>query len=117
MSGGIQEMVGRHLAEQGLESVPPEEVNKTAKPEMDESKARALGKALKARFVIYGSLTKVGDRFSMDARIVDVTGSNPTLSLFYQEAGDQGIDVMAQNLAAETGLNVTGQAKIAEIIN
>ncbi len=54
---------------------------------LNEVKAREVGTKLGADFVLFGSLTVIGNSTSIDAKMVDVSGEKQTLSFFNQSQG------------------------------
>src|SRR4030042_2454065 len=44
----------------------------------------ALGQKLKADFVVWGSITKIGNSLSIDAKLVDVAASKSAVGIFAQ---------------------------------
>jgi len=72
---------------------------------LNESKARQIGTRLKVDYVLFGSLTVFGNSVSIDAKMVDVSGSKPPLTFFNQSQGmDQvipGINLFATDINAE----------------
>jgi len=60
---------------------------KTVTGPLDEGKARKMGTQLGADYVLFGSLTVIGNSVSMDAKMVDVSGERETLSFFNQSQG------------------------------
>jgi len=52
--------------------------------EIDSETARKIGEALGADFVVFGSLTKLGDSASLDLRVVDVKGEKTPSSVYVQ---------------------------------
>ena len=77
---------------------------------LNESKAREIGTRLKVDYVLFGSLTVFGNSVSIDAKMVDVSGSKPPLTFFNQSQGmDQvipGINLFATDINA----NIFGRA-------
>ena len=69
---------------------------------LDETKARKLGTGLGADYVLFGSLTVIGNSVSIDAKLVDVSGKKQTLTFFNQSQGmDQvipGINLFASDI-------------------
>jgi TolB-like protein len=55
--------------------------------EISDQQARWLGSRVGADYVVYGSITKVGEYISLDAKVVDVTGRRATTSAFAQHKG------------------------------
>ncbi|MBW2640541.1 MAG: hypothetical protein JRE10_10395, partial [Deltaproteobacteria bacterium] len=62
-------------------------VLKTVSPPINESKAREIGSKLGVDYVLFGSLTVFGESVSMDAKMVDVSGTQPVLTFFNQSQG------------------------------
>ena len=71
-------VVNRQKTQKALETV--------AGP-LNEVKAREMGAKLGADYVLFGSLTVIGNSTSIDAKMVDVTGEKQTLSFFNQSQG------------------------------
>ncbi len=55
--------------------------------EITEKEARWLGYRVGADYVVMGSITKVGDYISLDAKVINITGDRPILSVFAQHRG------------------------------
>ncbi len=55
--------------------------------EITEKEARWLGYRVGADYVVMGSITKVGDYISLDAKVINITGERPVLSVFAQHRG------------------------------
>ena len=82
---GLQEMINTGLASRGLEPLKPKIVNERPPanlPEMTTSQAVAFGKGIKADWVIFGSLTQIGRKISLDVSLIDVSEKEPPSSLF-----------------------------------
>lgn len=52
-----------------------------------DSLAMSVGTALKADFILQGSMTIVGESISIDAKMIDVKGMRPPLTVFKQARG------------------------------
>ncbi|MBI4496269.1 MAG: VCBS repeat-containing protein [Deltaproteobacteria bacterium] len=52
--------------------------------EIDLEKARNIGRAVGADFVVFGSLTKIGGSFSLDLKVAEVKGGKPGAAFFIQ---------------------------------
>ncbi len=51
---------------------------------LDEAVAAKIGMRVGADYIVLGSLTKVGDYISLDARLISVTEDKPPLGVFTQ---------------------------------
>jgi hypothetical protein len=70
--------------------------------EMDNETARKLGQELGVDFIVYGSLTKLGDSASLDLKVLEVQGEKAPSSVYVQankmEEIVGGVDSIARNI-------------------
>jgi hypothetical protein len=66
---------------------------------VNEPAARSIGSRLNADFVLFGSLTVLGENVSIDAKIVDISGSQPAMT-FFDQSRDLGAVITKINLMA-----------------
>ena len=72
-----------------------------------------IGARLNANFVLFGSLTVLGDNVSIDAKMVDITGEKPTMT-FYDQSQDLGSVITKINLiAADINDKMFGRTPVA----
>lgn len=76
--------------------------------EIDNETARKIGQALDADYVVFGSLTKLGDSASLDLRIVDVKGEKAAQSVFIQAGKMEEIVAKIDDLARGVDEKVLG---------
>jgi len=118
MRDGIYDMLASRLAKEG-------EVEVLGRPQVEkavaslsggfsESRARDLGKLLGADFVLFGSLTALGNSISIDSKMVDTAGAKPTLSLFEQSEDAGGIVSRVNLMAAEINEKILGRTATAK---
>ena len=102
---GIFDMLSTRLAKEGqVEVISRAKVEEAMQPvagsgSVNESKARDIGTRLNADFVLFGSLTVLGNNVSIDAKMVDITGGKPTMT-FYDQSQDLGAVITKINLIA-----------------
>ena len=73
----VQKMLGNKLTALGVTVIPNEEVNQAltaAGQPLDLTLARKVAGRIGADFAITGSITKIGNRVSLDAKVLDVLG-------------------------------------------
>lgn len=70
------------------------------KTPLNETTAREIGRNLKANYVLFGSLTVFGNSVSIDAKVIDVSGTRSPLTFFNQSKGMDEV-VPKINLFAE----------------
>jgi len=103
---GRVEVIGRTEAEAAMQSTAGSE-------RINEAVARDIGTRLKADFVLFGSLTVLGDNVSIDAKMVDITGGKATMT-FYDQSPDLGAVITKINLiAADINDKMFGQPPVA----
>jgi TolB-like protein len=100
---GQTEIIDRSQAEAAMKST-------AGSAAVNEASARKIGTGLNADFVLYGSMTVLGDNVSIDAKMVDITGGKPIMS-FYDQSQDLGAVITKINLiAADINDKMFGQA-------
>ena len=90
------------------------ELAKVKKP-LDEDLAQEIGRQVGAEAVLFATLVRVGDSFSLTVRLWDLTGKQPAATLTAQGTGLAAVDGMGQRVAQEAGLKLVGKERIARI--
>ncbi len=115
----LQEQLNRNLATEGVTALAADEVNRAlaqaGKP-LDLSLARRLAGRLGADYAVYGSLTKIGSRVSLDAKLLDTLGMRRPQSVFVEGRGLEQLAGMAERLARELASRMSGLERVAKII-
>ena len=81
----------------------------------DEALALSVGKQIRADYVIVGSLTQLGNRVSLDAKVVTVETGAVISGLFAQGTGIENTGSFAAQLARDILARVSGKQVIARI--
>ncbi len=114
----LQGMLGTRLAKLGAKVLPAEEVNRalreSGKP-LDLSLARTLAGRLGADYGVYGSLTVIGTRVSLDVKVLDALGMSRPESVFVEGTGLDSLPALADGLCRDLAVKVSGREKIADI--
>lgn len=76
---------------------------------LDETAAREIGLRAGADYVVLGSLTKVGDYVSLDARLINITGDKPPLTVYTQHKGMDDVMVKIDEFAQDIGEKIIGR--------
>jgi len=106
MQAGLMDMLTSRMELEGRISVLEKGAVKKAlsqdSGEIDSETARKLGESLGADYVVFGSLTKLGDSSSLDLKVVDVKGEKPGSSVYIQarkmEEVIAQVDVLARKI-------------------
>jgi TolB-like protein len=103
---GRVEVLGRAQVEEAIASAAPAGA-------INENSARSIGARLNADFVLFGSLTVLGNNVSIDTKMLDVSGSRPTMT-FFDQSQDLGAVITKINLiAVEINEKVFGRTQAA----
>lgn len=98
---GLTDMLTSRLAWQGkmvvVDKYKTQEALKGISGDIDEKKARDIGKKLGAHYVLFGSLTIIGNNISIDGRLVDIENQTPPATIYNQS---QGIDTVMPTINA-----------------
>jgi TolB-like protein len=76
---------------------------------LDEAAATKVGMRVDADYVVLGSLTKIGDFISLDARMISITEEKPPLTAFTQHKGIDDVMVKIGDFAQEIGFKLIGR--------
>jgi len=118
LKDGIFDMLTSRLSEEGqVEVFSREQVAEAVQTEaasgkINEATARRIGSRLKADFVLFGSVTVLGENVSIDAKMVDISGSKPTMT-FFDQSQDLGAVITKINLiAADINDRMFGRSQV-----
>jgi TolB-like protein len=95
----------RSLVEQALYEEKP--------TRLDEAAATKIGMKIGADYIVLGSITKVGDYISLDARLISITEEKPPLSAFTQHKGIDDVMVKIGDFAQDIGYKILGRRTMA----
>jgi len=76
--------------------------------EIDSEAAQKIGETLGADFVVFGSMTKLGDSASVDLKVLDVKGEKPTSSVYIQARKMEEIIAQVDVLARRVDEKILG---------
>lgn len=112
----IPSIIGKKLAEAGAEIVQlPDGVSYSEPIEKNEY-ARELGLASGADQVIWGSLTWIGNKFSLDVKMQE-TFSEKAPEIFYQEGeGPADLSLRLQKLSEEISVKLFKQEIVSDVL-
>jgi TolB-like protein len=75
----------------------------------DETAATKIGMRVGADYIVLGSLTKIGNYISLDARLISLTEEKPPLSVFTQHKGIDDVMVKIGDFAQDIGYKILGR--------
>ena len=118
LRGQLRDLVEKQLKDEGfvvMESGEPIE----GLPGTEEGGLkglRTLGLRVGADFVIWGSLTKIGKRFSLDVKVMESYGVAPPEPVYVEGEDLETLLDSVQRLARDLGTKIFRGEKVAEVI-
>ena len=76
---------------------------------LDEAAAAKIGMRIEADYVVFGSITKIGDYISLDARLISVTEEKPPVTVYTQQKGIDDVMVKIGDFAQDIGYKILGR--------
>ena len=83
---------------------------------LNDAQAQAIGRKLGADMVIWGTLLKVGDLFSLEGQVLDLGGKKRAISLKLQGTGLHSLSGLSRQMAQELSLKILGKERVAHIV-
>jgi TolB-like protein len=109
---GITEMMTSRISSPGkvavVDPLSTAQAVEEAREHSGDSLALLVGARLKADFAIHGSITVLGDSVSIDAKMLDVTGTRPPMTFFKQTQGMGEVIPQINLMATEINSQVFG---------
>src|SRR5689334_15213856 len=88
LQDGIRDMLTSRLSSQGklqvIDRATTDQAAQGNKSDISLADAQRIGKGLRADYVIFGSVTALGQSVSIDAKMTPISGSGEPLSLYAQ---------------------------------
>ena len=114
---GIYDILSSRIATEGRIAVIERAVVERALYEerpmrLDETVAKKIGERLEADYIVLGSLTKIGDYISLDARLINLTEDKPPLGVYTQHKGLEDVMVKIGDFAQDIGYKILGRRAI-----
>ncbi|MBF0497788.1 MAG: VCBS repeat-containing protein [Deltaproteobacteria bacterium] len=99
--------------------ISPEQIQQAlpaSKTALNEQTASDAGRALKADYVVFGSLTVVGGSISMDARVFDMRAKKVAVTAFSQARGMDEVITKVNAFADQIKSDLFGQPKTTQAV-
>ena len=115
---GIYDMLSSRISGEGritvIERTAVERAFYEERPmRLDETVAKRIGMRVGADYIVLGSLTKIGDYISLDARLISITEEKPPLGAFTQHKGIEEMMLRIGEFAEDIGYKITGRRAAA----
>jgi outer membrane protein insertion porin family len=114
----IRSLVEKQLEEEGVVLVESGESLEGLRgtEEGGLNRLRTLGLNVGADFIIWGSFTKIGERFSLDVKVMESYGDAPPEPVYVEGEGLETLLDSVQRVAMALGMKVFKREKVAEVI-
>jgi TolB-like protein len=100
VSGKI-DVLGRHTVVEALGG--------SAKADMTQEDALSFGKKLKVDYVVWGSITKIGNSVSLDGKLLETASSKAPVGVFTQSQGLDDVIGKVNDFAKRVDTHILGQ--------
>ncbi len=80
---------------------------------LDETAAAKIGMRIGADYIVLGSITKIGDYISLDARLISITEEKPPVTVYTQQKGIDDVMVKIGDFAQDIGYKILGRRTMA----
>ncbi|RZB29914.1 MAG: outer membrane protein insertion porin family [Desulfobacteraceae bacterium Eth-SRB1] len=117
----ISAVIGKHLKEDGaivLDSEPipvlPDSTGKVRAVSINE--IRTLGIKNGADYVIWGSLTWIGKKYSLDAKMLESFGEKPPNIFFAEGESIENLPGSIKDIATDIGMKLFEREKVAQVL-
>jgi outer membrane protein insertion porin family len=111
----IDSALKTQLAQEGIDVVESTRRPEKEDPAIDAAAARRRGMETSADFVVWGSLTLIGQQFSLDLKVMDVFGDTPPMTLVRSGRGLENLPIRLKELSDELIIVILGQDIIVDI--
>jgi outer membrane protein insertion porin family len=111
----VPQLIQRHMERDGATIVKPDIATAASGKELKIETIRLLGSQKSADVVIWGSLTWLGQNFSLDARMVDVATDKPPASFYSEGEGVENLPAAVKSLSDAISSRLFKRDKIADV--
>jgi outer membrane protein insertion porin family len=111
----VPQLIQHHMERNGATIVKPDIATAASGKELTIEAIRLLGSQKSADVVIWGSLTWLGQNFSLDARMIDVSTVKSPASFFSEGEGVENLPAAVKSLSDAISSRLFKREKIADV--
>ena len=117
LSTEIPKLIKENLKREGAVIVEPDPVDIAAWPNTltEELDAKRIGLKQGLDFIVWGSLTRIGQKISLDVKVIEPFTIEGTSTFFLDVEGIENLLVSVQKVSRDIGFKLFERTKIAEI--
>jgi outer membrane protein insertion porin family len=114
----IPKLIKDNLKREGAEIIEPDPADILAwtNTVTEEPDAKRIGLKQGLDFIIWGSLTRIGQKLSLDVKVIEPFRLEGTSTFFLTVEGIENLLVNVQKVSRDIGFKLFDRAKIAEIV-
>ncbi|MCP4347862.1 MAG: outer membrane protein assembly factor BamA [Desulfobacterales bacterium] len=112
----LTEILGKHLKQEGAVLIDPKTVPNLQRLKRSIKGIRKIGIMTRADFVVWGSLTRIGQKFSLDAKMISSVGKEPPGAFFVQGESIENLPVIVKELSGNFGMKIFKREKVARVL-
>ena len=111
----IPKVISNHLQEEGAKIVPPDKQWAERRPGTTDA-IRKAGVQSGSDYVIWGSLTQIGQKFSLDAKMTDVLGKTAPVAFFVEGESIVNLSSTVKQLAKNFGMRLFKRERVSQVV-
>jgi len=115
---GLQKMLSFRMKQNGFKTIPPETINKDPmvfSKILQDKDLVLLGNRFKADWMVKGSMTQIGDKGSIDLKVVDVAGKKMPFFIFQVIEDMDEVPESVKRLALSVEDRITGVPQVDSV--
>ncbi len=112
----LTEIIGKHLEQEGAVLIDPKTVPNLHRLKKSIKGIRRIGIQTRADFVVWGSLTRIGQKFSLDAKMISPVVKEPPNAFFVQGESIENLPVIVKEVAGNFGMKIFKREKVAKVL-
>ena len=115
---GLQKMLSFRMKQNGFMTIPPEAINKDPivfSKVLQDKELVQLGNRFKADWMVKGSMTQIGDKGSIDLKVVDVSGKKMPFFIFQVIEDMDEVPESVKRLALSVEDRITGVPQVDSV--
>ncbi len=111
---GVMDMLISRISVDGKidvlgKSVIEESVDRIKKKSFSSAEAYEIGKRMKVDYIVWGSITKIGNSMSVDGKLIDIAANKSPVNVFVQSQGMDEVVPKINDFAKRIDMHILGQ--------
>ncbi len=112
----IPEFIKKHLKQEGARILDPDAALIQSTSSMAPADLRRFGISSGADFVVWGSMTRIGQQFSLDVKLFESFSESPPFVVFKEGENIEALPSMVKNLSKSLSVKIFRQKRVVAIL-